>query len=421
MYSQGMSNTGWYFRSIYQSPKSWFVGNKVQIPRKQFVLIAMKYPPSTTFNVTYYINGDDTESAPLKQAKSFEEIAYSKEDYYTNLTKWGCYQDRSNLPNKYWATICNDTGGVGPAWYWDGSDYFYLRIVSGIFITRAWYYDWDTRPRYWENEGIRLWDTAWSFYFQVEANCDGCTSSYDGFYDVDDSIPSKLASQNWDCTGTYLECDDEVTLVTATTTTTVTTTVTTGNSNSNSNTNTNSFTTTEMAIAETEETAETTTVTSDNSNSNSHTNSFTTTELAIAETAQTAQTANTDENENETSEGGSNKDDGGIVAVIVVAGILGAMIIIGGGLIAANKFGILSFGSSSNAAAGGSTNVANQGTNGESTTTDGSKASAPISINTNLDTNVNGEQGEQVGSRSPSPPGTPTGQENSIEIRGGFV
>ena len=177
-----MSNTGWYFRSIYGAPEFMYLGNIIQIPPKSFIMYAMRYPPNTQFNISILAHYHGI-TVPCPKAKSFDEIAYSPEDLYDSYDDFICEQDFS-LENS-WYTLCNDTGGYGPAWFWDG-EFLYIRIVNvalyiyGATIVETMY------NNYWEADGLRLYDFSPTMQYVINASCfnqDGtiCQQTFDGY------------------------------------------------------------------------------------------------------------------------------------------------------------------------------------------------------------------------------------------------
>ena len=123
--------------SIWGAPMQWSVGPRIQIPRKSYILLAMKYPHDDDYNIKFDVKLHLRYADymwPLKEANTFDEIAYSSEDLYDDPNEFVCpfYGDWSNQ----WQKPCNDTGGYGPAYFWDQENgFFYLRIVNGAFYT----------------------------------------------------------------------------------------------------------------------------------------------------------------------------------------------------------------------------------------------------------------------------------------------
>eukprot|EP00483_Globobulimina_turgida_P008948 UN08966 len=190
----GPTNIGWYFRSIYGAPAYWFIRN-IQIAPNNFVVLSMKYPKKTSFNITTEFSWTGSRIA-VPEASSMNEIYTERETLYTNVSDYVC----SDIQWPQWEW-CNKTGAdnVGPMWYFDRkSGFFYLRVVH------PWYY-FNYYPRYvnefelfWETEGMKLWDIDYAFKFHINATCDGCRQSVmDGFYDVKDALPPKWPHQEW--------------------------------------------------------------------------------------------------------------------------------------------------------------------------------------------------------------------------------
>ena len=205
------SNTGIYARFVYGAPSYWYIGNEIQIPRKNYILLAMKYPRNTQFNV--YISfgsfDDPKITYDVDQVSSFNTIAYSTEDLYDNDDDWTC-PDYSGTDLSYYKQrrLCTDTGGLGPAWYFDDDKgFFYIRVVNPVFYSIGYHSTW-REDELVNIDGMQIFDHGTLYYYHIEATCSGssCNSvSKNGhtFYQVDDEIPDKLSTQDWTSSGYF--------------------------------------------------------------------------------------------------------------------------------------------------------------------------------------------------------------------------
>lgn len=193
----GWTNTGWYFRSIHQSPQYFEIGPRIQIPRKSFVVIAIRYPSNSEFNVTMSTGSSSfTYTQAVSQADSYSHLAESGEDLYDDFSLWNC----SLAEN--WADIChNGHNGTGPLWYFDG-EFFYLRIVNLKYYTKFSYDDIKDQW-YWNVNDMILWNIASFATFKINVTCDACDGSIDGFFDTSDYLPKQFPLHSWTGTGYY--------------------------------------------------------------------------------------------------------------------------------------------------------------------------------------------------------------------------
>ncbi len=114
-----MANIGWYLRYFQGAPDNIEFYN-FQIPRNFYVVLVIKYPKTTEFNIRIHHRtwGDD-EDDPLEEV-DYTTVTTPKEDLLR--------PDEMHCPEK--KEMCNITGGIGPAWHFDRSTgYLYLRMV----------------------------------------------------------------------------------------------------------------------------------------------------------------------------------------------------------------------------------------------------------------------------------------------------
>ena len=208
------SNTGIYARFVYGAPSYWYIGNEIQIPRKNYILLAMKYPTNTQFNVYITFGGDydDPKIAfNVTQVSLFDTIAYSTEDLYDDENDWIC-PDYSGTDLSYYKErrLCTDTGGLGPAWYFDDNKgFFYIRVVNPVFYSIGYHSTW-REDELVNLDGMQIFDHGTLYYYQIEASCSesSCNSVIENghtFFEVDDEIPDKLDTQDWTSTGYFAD------------------------------------------------------------------------------------------------------------------------------------------------------------------------------------------------------------------------
>ena len=126
----GHSSIGWYWRtqvsyggvSIDGAPSTFTVGETIQIRKGRFIVLAVAYPPQTTFEVKMVSKWwGQAQYPPIPMAASKEVVFTPTEDVrdHSNFTCTGS-----------WFNFCSNTGGPGlGAWLFDGK-HFYIRIVS---------------------------------------------------------------------------------------------------------------------------------------------------------------------------------------------------------------------------------------------------------------------------------------------------
>ncbi len=172
----GITNTGWYWRvqasdyGIDGAPSQFSIGDSWQLP-------------AATFNVQLYSNWWD-KTYPALTAVSKATILSATEDIkpYNQFTCNGAN----------WWDFCTNTGGVGPAYHFDGTHLF-LRLVSpGCYNVNQ--RDECPLAFYDSGRGARVPSIMGGFTYRVTVTCPGCTvqSTVGGvtYWSVTDSAPA---------------------------------------------------------------------------------------------------------------------------------------------------------------------------------------------------------------------------------------
>ena len=190
----GIGNSGWYWRvkstpyNVDGAPSAFNFGYFYQMAAGSFVVIAIAYPPATTFNVTidywgyYWL-------PPIEMANSLNDVLAPTENVLPPDK-----QDCSYVNWWEWYYMCADSGSSGFQWFFDGS-HLYLRLVPYNCYNRNGYERYKCFGNYFESGGARVWNIQDGFRLSVTASCPGCTvqSVFDGvtYYAVADVPPAK--------------------------------------------------------------------------------------------------------------------------------------------------------------------------------------------------------------------------------------
>lgn len=124
----GYSGVGWYWRvrsgphGVDGAPSAFQVGENFQLARGQFIVLAVAYPPAAKFRVFLRNSWWQRTYADLPMAASLAAVTARTEDILADPARFNC-------TDKDWASFCEYTGGVGPAWFFDGK-HLYLRLVA---------------------------------------------------------------------------------------------------------------------------------------------------------------------------------------------------------------------------------------------------------------------------------------------------
>ena len=189
----GISNTGWYWRvkapdyGIDGAPSNFQLDYFYQLAAGGFLVLAVAYPPSTTFTVTLDYWGTALPSTPM--AASLQSVLSP----YENVLP-ADKQDCSANDWWNWWYMCTNSGTPGFTWYFDGK-HIYLRIVPYNCYNRNDYERNKCFTNYYEAYGAKVWNIQNGFKLSVVATCKGCAvqSSYGGvdYYSVSDTPPSQ--------------------------------------------------------------------------------------------------------------------------------------------------------------------------------------------------------------------------------------
>ncbi|ETO24993.1 hypothetical protein RFI_12152, partial [Reticulomyxa filosa] len=180
----GHSNIGWYWRPVWGPPSYFNIGPDIQIAPRHFVVLAIRYPSQARFTVRAKSNWWGQAIYP------YIDMAASK-DVVLTPTEDLLEPDAMNCSTKHWYDFCYKTGGVGPAWYFDG-EYLYLRVVNlACYNTNTRYYA--CFDAYYGFKSMQLWDISTAFIYEVNVtSCSGCSAAYSykgiTYYDVDDVL-----------------------------------------------------------------------------------------------------------------------------------------------------------------------------------------------------------------------------------------
>eukprot|EP01083_Nonionella_stella_P119717 358096_1 len=177
----GIANTGWYWRPYWGAPDRFEIGSSaLQIARGYFVILAVKYPAKTVFNVSIYSNWAEKTAVYLDES-ALQDVLKPTEDL-SDSAAYNCtvFAD--------WYSLCSDavnggfvesTGGVGPAWHFDGT-YLLVRVVNPMCYSSYSGYSEDCQYDGWfEYDDAKIWDIYTGLSYVITAQCDGCKQSFE--------------------------------------------------------------------------------------------------------------------------------------------------------------------------------------------------------------------------------------------------
>lgn len=187
----GMSAIGWLWRAqlnyngivVDGAPSSFTVGDTFQMPRGDFVVLAIAYPANTQFTVNLYSTWWNITYPVIPMASSLSVVTTSQETL-NDQSQFTC--------SGQWYDFCTNTGGAGlGAWYFDGT-YFYLRVVAPNCYNRNTRATCQSGSMY-TVDGVSVPRIMQGFRFQVTATCAGCAGTTRNgvtYYTVADTVPS---------------------------------------------------------------------------------------------------------------------------------------------------------------------------------------------------------------------------------------
>ena len=194
-------------KCVQGAPSAFRIGSAIQVPRGHFVVVAIRYPVSASFTVRVQSAwwGSDLYD-PLSMAESLDIVLTDTEDI--------AHPDTFDCSAGSWYDFCTNTGGVGPAWYFDSSTgHLYFRVVQFACYNKNQanncfngYYEFEGQriPDIWTGMSctlvlytriqyilLRVKQIMTGWYYDVSVDtCSGCTvsTSYSGvdYYEVTD-------------------------------------------------------------------------------------------------------------------------------------------------------------------------------------------------------------------------------------------
>lgn len=190
----GISNTGWYWRpkstpyGIDGAPSAFKIADTIQLPRGNFVVLAISYPAGAQFSVNIY-NRWWGITYPTIAATTLANVLTPTE----NLLP----VDQFKCTTGTWSDFCETTGGIGPAWHFNGQ-HLYLRVVTPACYNKNQYKN--CAAGFYEYDGVRVNDIFGGFEYHVTVtSCSGCSvqSSFSGinYYTAPDVSPPAFAAE----------------------------------------------------------------------------------------------------------------------------------------------------------------------------------------------------------------------------------
>ena len=185
----GHSSIGWYWRtqlsfggvSIDGAPSTFTIGDRLQIRKGRFVVVAVAYPQNTTFRVKIASTWNKMDYPFIPMAASKDAVFTPSEDVVDH-SNFNCSGNKNSF--------CSNTGGPGlGAWYFDGN-HFYIRVVSpGCYNFNQ---KETCQKNFYSADGIDVPSINTGFFFSVTAECPNCAfKTYNNvkYYNVTDSVP----------------------------------------------------------------------------------------------------------------------------------------------------------------------------------------------------------------------------------------
>lgn len=165
----GFNDYGWYFKVFRGTPAVWDV-TYMQIRRGEYLLLAMPYPPGTTFTVTahevwYWPDGFDHT---VPQAASLNDLLVP-ESTMGDPETFDCPSAGNGDPHR----LCTSTGTPGPLYYFDdAAGVLYVRFVNLRYYTPLEY----STMHGFSRAGMYKEYITNSFTWRVEATCPAATT-----------------------------------------------------------------------------------------------------------------------------------------------------------------------------------------------------------------------------------------------------
>jgi len=191
----GHANTGWVWRPKQtdlgiNGPPRKFGARSITNFRSAFVVLAVRYPSSATFNVV--LEGLSPAARLELPMSTKEEVTSKTEPLIDSNDFSGCDLAAVGEDGQTAWNLCTNTGGVGPAWHFDGS-FLYLRIVDPGFYTSVDSYKSKNWAAFAPSDHLNV-NPENNYQYTVEVtSCDGCTiqTEYQGvtYFEVPEEIP----------------------------------------------------------------------------------------------------------------------------------------------------------------------------------------------------------------------------------------
>jgi len=166
----GVVNTGWYWRpqateyGIDGAPSFFKVGDGFQLARGNFIVLAVAYPPGAVFNVWLTNSWWGVTFPHIPQASSLS-VVLTPDEAISPVSQFTC--------TGQWYAMCQTTGGIGPAWFFDGT-FLYVRLVSpGCYNNNQ---KGACPTAFFESHNAKVWSVMGGFSYNVNVtSCTGCT------------------------------------------------------------------------------------------------------------------------------------------------------------------------------------------------------------------------------------------------------
>ncbi len=202
----GLSGTGWFYRTevkylttnIEGSPRTWKIGESFQLPRGEFVVVAMAYPAGTTFEVklesawNWIDNGQLVTYPAIPQTT--KDVVFTPTEDLKAAADFTCPSEWYGFCTNVYKTA---VAGLGPgAWFFDGT-HFFIRVVSpGAYNKNQRF---NAENNFYTNSDIRVPRMMYGFRYVITATPPGTAQSttFNGndYFTVPETIPAAFPVQ----------------------------------------------------------------------------------------------------------------------------------------------------------------------------------------------------------------------------------
>lgn len=174
----GHGNIGWHWHPYADTPDtgvefnggpSRFVIKDHQISRGNFIVLSVRYPADTTFQVV--LNGWGTVTDQPVPQKSLAEVTQATE----------VLSDQSTFVCGQWNQLCTSYGSgnaVGPAWHFDGT-HLYIRVVQPHCYSGSERENCQNSYFYQFND-TKIWDIRNGVDYEITASSGASSTTVDG-------------------------------------------------------------------------------------------------------------------------------------------------------------------------------------------------------------------------------------------------